>query len=100
MRSHLTISSAMYLPNSSGVIVIATAPVRPFALHFGGADDLRDLGVEAVDDRRAAFLRRDEPEPDRRLVAGHAGLADGRNVGQHASSAPCRSCRARAPDPP
>ena len=60
---------------------------------------LRDLGVEPVDDRRRRALRRHQAEPDRRLVAGHAGLGDRRHVGQAAERvlaggrqrlAPCR----------
>ena len=45
------------------------------------------LSLSTIGLRRAG--RRHDAEPDRRLVARHAGLGDGRHVGQHARSASC-----------
>src|SRR5829696_5448450 len=56
----------------------------PVVAHLGSAQHLADLGVELVDDRLRRAGRRHEAEPDRRLVAGDAGLGDRRHVGQDA----------------
>src|SRR5260370_22116251 len=46
-------------------------------------DDPGDLGIQPVDDLLGRALGRHDAEPDRRLIARHAGLAHGRHVGQH-----------------
>ncbi len=63
--------------------------LRPRLLDLGAAQDCVDLAVEQVDDRLRGADRHHHADPDGGLVAGNAGLGEGRDVGQRD--------RARAP---
>ena len=98
--AHLSMSARRYFSNSGGVIVIGLAPCRAHAsLTSGRAMILR---ISALSGRRSAcgvFAGAITPSQMVELVAGHAGLVDGRHFRHHRSSASCRWCRARPPCP-
>src|SRR4051812_4915360 len=54
----------------------------PALLHVGLREHLVDFRIQLFQDGPRRAGRRHEAEPDRRLVARHAGLGDGRHVGR------------------
>ncbi len=80
--SHLFCSATMSLPNSAELILTTSPPCSSSRFwNSGGGDHLVRLAVEARDDVRRGFRRREDAPPDPRLVAGH-GLRDRRHVGR------------------
>src|SRR4029453_5835021 len=59
------------------------ALLPPVGAHVGPHPAPGNLRVQPIDDRARRALRRDEPEPDHRFVAGHACLFDRCHRGQH-----------------
>ena len=80
--AHFSVSSAMSLPNSAGVIGIGVAAqIGKPRLHLGIGEGRVDLLVEPVDDLRRRVLGRADAIPPARLVARHE-FAHGRDVRQ------------------
>ena len=67
------------------------------SLTSGSREQRLQLLVQPFDHRRGRLRRRHHHEPRHRLVAGHAGLGDGRDVGKRRERAPWSRRRARAP---
>src|SRR5882757_3179579 len=60
-----------------------------------GLEELVDAGIEPDDDLLRRLRRRADGEPRRRLVAGHAGFGDGRNLRSSGHRVAVETARAR-----